>query len=148
MRIVVLCGAALMLLIEFLSIQHVLGRENACVATSKDEYVCTNDPVRTAANGRSLGKSSLIDRGVTQRIDGSETEKRAVREVLKLMDEYFVYEVMAKPEYEPVRSRCQNSNKLCAFWASVGECESNRIFMLGHCAAACRMCLLANTNIA
>ena len=42
----------------------------------------------------------------------------------------------------------KNRNELCAFWASIGECEHNRIFMLPHCAAACRFCLLSNTNVA
>ena len=41
----------------------------------------------------------------------------------------------------------KNDHELCAFWTSVGECESNRGFMLENCAAACRLCLLANTNM-
>jgi hypothetical protein len=41
----------------------------------------------------------------------------------------------------------RNSNELCAFWASIGECESNRLFMMSHCAAACRFCLLVATHL-
>lgn len=35
----------------------------------------------------------------------------------------------------------KNKNELCAFWTYVGECESNRGFMMENCAAACKMCL-------
>jgi hypothetical protein len=48
---------------------------------------------------------SSIDVGVTQRIDGSDSEKQAIREVLKRMDYYFFNEVLAMPEYEYVRPR-------------------------------------------
>lgn len=77
----------------------------------------------------------------------------------------------------PLLLYSQNLNELCAFWVAVGkskllycnndraknhlihifcfnnivvvagECESNRIFMLSNCAAACRFCLLLNTDI-
>ena len=40
----------------------------------------------------------------------------------------------------------KNNHDLCAFWTSVGECETNRNFMQDNCAAACRLCLLASTN--
>ncbi|OEU20554.1 hypothetical protein FRACYDRAFT_153985, partial [Fragilariopsis cylindrus CCMP1102] len=85
--------------------------------------------------------------GVTQRIDGSESEKQAVRDVLKHMDNYFFHEVLALQEYEYARSRWYNSNELCAFWSSVGECESNRVFMLSNCPAACRFCLLLHSGL-
>eukprot|EP00540_Astrosyne_radiata_P022186 CAMPEP_0116863764 /NCGR_PEP_ID=MMETSP0418-20121206/24420_1 /TAXON_ID=1158023 /ORGANISM="Astrosyne radiata, Strain 13vi08-1A" /LENGTH=128 /DNA_ID=CAMNT_0004498855 /DNA_START=197 /DNA_END=583 /DNA_ORIENTATION=- len=124
--------------------------EAMCVATSDDEYVCLDDPMNLRKSSDKtylMNKFHQLDRGVKQRIDGSETEKEAVKGVLKRMDDYFLNEVLAKSEYEGIRNRCRNLNELCAFWASVGECESNRIFMLGNCAAACRLCLLANTNI-
>ena len=41
----------------------------------------------------------------------------------------------------------KNDHELCAFWTSVNECETNRGFMLDNCPAACRLCLLANTNM-
>lgn len=48
---------------------------------------------------------SSIDVGVTQRIDGSELEKAAIREVLRRMDHYFFNEVLAMPDYEYARPR-------------------------------------------
>jgi hypothetical protein len=105
--------------------------------------VCTNQVLET----RQQFDGASINVGVTQRIDGSETEKAAIREVLERMDEYFVKEVLSLPEYVYSRTRCKNSNELCAFWSSVGECETNRVFMLTNCPAACRFCLLLNSGL-
>ena len=70
-----------------------------------------------------------------------------MRGVLAEMMRYMDEEVMNRSEYEHVRDSCRNDHELCAFWTSVGECESNRVFMLQNCAAACRLCLLQNTNM-
>jgi len=88
-----------------------------------------------------------MDLGVEQRITGSETEQLRIRNVLRKMYTYFEEEVLTRSEYEHVRGRCKNEHELCAFWTSVAECESNRGFMLENCSAACRLCLLANTNM-
>jgi ShK domain-like len=118
--------------------------EFVCVDIGEEEMTCTDQvlEIRQQADGES------INVGLTQRIDGSETEKAAIREVLRRMDEYFLREVLALPEYAYARSRCKNSNELCAFWSSVGECETNRVFMLTNCPAACRFCLLLNSGLA
>ena len=88
--------------------------------------------------------------GVPQRIDGSEAEKEAVKEVMIQTEYYFRSEVLTHPAYyRDVRNLgvCQNTNELCAFWTSVGECESNRGFMLSHCSASCRLCALLFMNL-
>jgi len=129
-----------------------------------DTVVSSNEPVCIIGNNTSLLPEMTCTRevlemrthyddvsinvGVTQRIDGSDLEKQAVRDVLKHMDHYFFHEVLAVPEYEYARSRCKNSNELCAFWSSIGECESNRVFMLTNCPAACRFCLLLHSGLA
>lgn len=117
---------------------------DVCIDVGEEEMTCTREVLET----RTLHDSISINVGVTQRIDGSDAEKQAVRDVLKHMDNYFFHEVLALPEYEYARSRCKNSNELCAFWSSVGECESNRVFMLTNCPAACRFCLLLHSGIA
>lgn len=38
-------------------------------------------------------------------MDGSETEVAAVKDIMALMDKYFVEEVLVKPEYAPARGR-------------------------------------------
>uniref|UniRef100_A0A6U3TZM8 ShKT domain-containing protein n=1 Tax=Ditylum brightwellii TaxID=49249 RepID=A0A6U3TZM8_9STRA len=132
-----------------------------CVAVEDDQYLCTDDVIGTLEASRNNGgggagtagdsssseNSVYNDRGVTQRVDGNEVEREAVRHILRQMENYFQNEVLSKPQYESVRGRCKNMNELCAFWASVGECESNRGFMLTNCAASCRLCLLLHTNL-
>ena len=120
--------------------------QSVCVDVGTDpdhEMVCTDQVLETRQ--KVDGTSTSV--GVTQRIDGSESEKKAIREVLKRMDQYFTKEVLALPEYEYARSRCKNKNELCAFWAALGECESNRVFMLSNCPAACQFCLLLYSGL-
>ncbi len=123
---------------------HARPLDNVCVDVGGPEMQCTDQvlELRQKIDGTS------INVGVTQRFDGTEIEKQAIRDVMKQMDRYFFQEVLALPEYEYARSRCQNSNELCAFWSSVGECETNREFMLTNCPAACRFCLLLNYGLA
>jgi hypothetical protein len=119
------------------------GHSNHVNRNHNYNMVCTNQVLET----RQEVDGTSINIGVTQRIDGSETEKAAIREILERMDEYFVKEVLSLPEYGYARTRCKNSNELCAFWSSVGECETNRVFMLTNCPAACRFCLLLNSGL-
>jgi len=117
---------------------------DVCVDVGEEEMTCTREVLET----RTRYDDMSINVGVTQRIDGSDAEKQAVRDALKHMDNYFFHEVLALPEYDFARSRCKNSNELCAFWSSIGECESNRVFMLTNCPAACRFCLLLHSGLA
>eukprot|EP00531_Pseudo-nitzschia_arenysensis_P016538 CAMPEP_0116129276 /NCGR_PEP_ID=MMETSP0329-20121206/7840_1 /TAXON_ID=697910 /ORGANISM="Pseudo-nitzschia arenysensis, Strain B593" /LENGTH=150 /DNA_ID=CAMNT_0003623537 /DNA_START=140 /DNA_END=592 /DNA_ORIENTATION=+ len=132
-------------LASFLTEMRIEGLStDVCIDIGDEEMTCTREVLET----RTLYDSVSINVGVTQRIDGSDAEKQAVRDVLKHMDNYFFHEVLALPEYDYARSRCKNSNELCAFWSSVGECESNRVFMLTNCPAACRFCLLLHSGLA
>jgi hypothetical protein len=70
-----------------------------CVDVGNTEFTCTNEVMDT----RKRVDGKMIDVGVTQRVDGSESEKKAIREVLSRMDEYFFNEVLSMPEYENVR---------------------------------------------
>uniref|UniRef100_A0A6U9WDE4 Uncharacterized protein n=1 Tax=Pseudo-nitzschia australis TaxID=44445 RepID=A0A6U9WDE4_9STRA len=90
---------------------------DVCIDVGEEEMTCTREVLEI----RTLYDDVSINVGVTQRIDGSDSEKQAVRDVLKHMDNYFFHEVLALPEYEHARSRCKNSNELCAFWSSVGK---------------------------
>ena len=113
------------------------------------EFICTKDAVKEYKDITHFTDHNMeIGLGVPQRIDGNENEKNAIREVLKLQDEYMKNEVLSMPEYTQARPHCKNANELCAFWSAVGECETNRVFMLGNCPAACRFCLLLHSNLA
>ena len=79
---------------------------------------------------------------VAQRLDGSEDEKEAARQVIRMMDIYFKEEVDGNNIYgKEISTSCQNQHELCAFWASIGECQTNFNFMMHKCTAACRLCL-------
>jgi len=72
-----------------------------CVEVGNEEFACTNDvlELRKRVDGRS------VDVGITQRVDGSYSEKQAIKEVLRRMDAYFFDEVLALPEYDGVRPK-------------------------------------------
>mmetsp|Transcript_20458 Transcript_20458/g.28908 ORF Transcript_20458/g.28908 Transcript_20458/m.28908 type:complete len:150 (+) Transcript_20458:290-739(+) len=134
----------------FIMLYKIFGvdAENSCVAAPNGDYGCieTDRKSRLAALEKMYGEKQLkewLDIGTPQRVEGSDVEKENVREVIKKMDEYWVDEVLSFPQYEGVRGKCKNTNELCAFWASVNECENNRVFMMHSCAVACRFCLLA-----
>ena len=90
----------IILLCPLLLVKALGGRE-MCVDVGRDQFNCTDDVFAT----RYQVDGSTIDVGVTQRIDGSEIEKTAIREVLRRMDHYFFNEVLAMPEYEYARQR-------------------------------------------
>mmetsp|Transcript_7163 Transcript_7163/g.15807 ORF Transcript_7163/g.15807 Transcript_7163/m.15807 type:complete len:161 (+) Transcript_7163:179-661(+) len=115
---------------------------------STHTYICTDTPDKTRlAVSSQHYNTNHYDLGVKQRISGSREELARIRKVMVDMENYFENEVMSRSEYEHVRGRCKNEHELCAFWSSLGECETNRGFMLSHCAAACRLCLLQATNM-
>lgn len=80
----------------------------SCVAVDNEEYQCTDDPLQLVhmKDRHALSRhKSHYNLGLAQRIDGNESEKKAIVEVLARMDDYFLNEVLAQPEYENVRSR-------------------------------------------
>lgn len=83
--------------------------ESRCADYGGDEFVCTQDVqlLRERLDGHP------VDVGVSQRIDGTEEEKRQIREVLKKMTDYFLDEVLAMPAYEQARSLWYVDNREC-----------------------------------
>ena len=40
-----------------------------------------------------------------------------------------------------------NRDSLCAYWASLGDCDTNQQYMIDTCPAACQLCWLAGTDL-
>lgn len=76
--------------------------QDVCIETAPNEdFICT----RQVLEIREMYDRQSINVGVTQRVDGAEEEKEAIRDVLHQMDMYFFTEVLALPEYSYARSR-------------------------------------------
>lgn len=95
----------------FLSLPHAI-EARSCVALPTgsgggEDYQCTDDPLllTQAIDPKTGTQTSKYNLGLAQRVDGTEAEKKAIMEVLTRMDDYFINEVLAHPEYANVRNR-------------------------------------------
>jgi len=52
----------------------------------------------------------------------------------------YMKEVVIGPEFDGVRKGCVIRNKLCSFWAAMGECDVNPSYMKLQCAPSCQTC--------
>lgn len=102
----------LLLVISMTTTTTVVNAERICVAADnkKDNnnnhsYQCTDDPLLVAGAVNHKGEhTSRYNLGLAQRIDGTESEKKAIMDVLVRMDDYFIHEVLAHPDYAHVRN--------------------------------------------
>ena len=100
---------------SFLLLQWILSSHTVvartCVAVpgpnTVDEYQCTDDPLllTRAIDPKTGTQTSRYNLGLAQRVDGTDAEKKAIMDVLVRMDDYFINEVLAHPEYASVRNR-------------------------------------------
>lgn len=63
-------------------------------------------------------------------------EQKTYEDMIQYMD----HVVMVEPKYESVREDCKLRHAFCIFWASIGECEKTRDYMVVQCAPACQTC--------
>lgn len=75
-----------------------------CADLSLSEFECTDDPIATRQKADSLSLLKELTMGAPQRVDGTEAEQTAIREVMKQMRDYFSGEVLSKPDYANVRT--------------------------------------------
>ena len=83
-------------------------------------------------------RSDGVDLGTKQNIEGTTSE--IVAEIIRRAERYMSEEVLIKDEYRTARKTCRLRHKLCAFWASIGECDGNAVYMRENCAPVCRAC--------
>jgi hypothetical protein len=60
--------------------------------------------------------------------------------VAEVMEELPLYmeSFLSDERYASIHYACKNIDRNCAYWKSIGECESNPIFMLGSCSPVCQ----------
>ena len=75
--------------------------------------------------------------GIRQRAEGSASAETFAR--IKKAHAY-MEEDATKTLDEKILQNCQNRHELCAFWASIGECENNKAYMQTNCAPSCLSC--------
>ena len=75
--------------------------------------------------------------GVAQAAEGTQ-----IKETIQKIQESVSYMNDEKTQALPrsILDVCENRNKLCAFWAVLGECEKNQAYMTTNCAPSCSSC--------
>jgi hypothetical protein len=97
------CILFLSLILVFVNVLNTEGK--ICVATEENRYLCTDDAAKANAYRNQQFDLDLSGLGVEQTVTGSREETDKVEEVIRKMEEYFIQEVFAKPEYKSVRDK-------------------------------------------
>ena len=89
--------------------RHAVVEGKICVATEENRYLCTDDAAKANAYRDQFSTNpanfDISELGVEQTVSGTQQEVEKVENVLKKMEDYFVQEVYAKPEYKSVRGK-------------------------------------------
>jgi len=102
---IILATRLLLLLLQICHLQLITARTCA-VPPGSEEHSCTDNPLQLTGAVNNRGEQTTrYSIGVDQRIDGTESEQKAIVEVLGRMEDYYVNEVLAHPEYASVRPR-------------------------------------------
>lgn len=78
--------------------------------------------------------------GEPQTNDGDLEERNKVNAVISAMIPYLRDVVLVEQGYSEMYNECRNAHELCAFWASMGECDKNPVYMHQNCNLACMTC--------
>lgn len=74
-----------------------------CVDVTENDSVCTTDPMGIWNQVVPQPSIDLINLGVEQRIDGTESEQNSIKDVIRHMNLYWFEEVLSNYEYDNVR---------------------------------------------
>jgi prolyl 4-hydroxylase len=95
------------------------------------------DDVDPAVAEAIMDKSSAI--GVRQLASGVDT-KATLQRIEDALNYMTAEKTLALPKN--ILDNCSHKHELCAFWASLNECENNRAFMTVQCSPSCFSCEL------
>jgi hypothetical protein len=107
------------------SVEGVLSpATNVCTSITSSYMVCNPDPLvlYQKIGYASAPPNGQIDLGVKQRIDGNDAEIEGIKKVIKLMNQYFVEEVLSMYEYGLIVPK----------WYAVGKGQTCRISVSAH----------------
>lgn len=76
--------------------------------------------------------------GIEQKIEGG--QKMQTLERINKVNKYMTEKVFIEEKFIKMKDDCQNRHELCAFWASIGECDVNPNYMTITCAPSCFSC--------
>ena len=120
------------------------GSGNAAAAASVISTARQTTTTATAQVGTTAEQQKTTLFGTLQTIKGARSDEvvQRVKESIAYMESDSVLELE-----ESLRSKCQNRNELCAFWAVIGECEKNAAYMKTNCAPSCMTCHLIDMTL-
>jgi hypothetical protein len=107
------------------SVEGVLSpATNVCTSITSSYMVCNPDPLvlYQKIGYATAPPNGQIDLGVKQRIDGNDAEIEGIKKVNKLMNQYFVEEVLSLYEYGLIVPK----------WYAVGKGKVCRISVSAH----------------
>jgi len=88
------------------------------------------------------GDETLLETPYGKLQEGENDPKSVIHPIVANYTKYMERVVFVDEDYKGVKHSCKNRHELCAFWASLGECENNEVYMQKHCAVACHSCIV------
>ncbi|KAL7543208.1 hypothetical protein ACHAXR_012506 [Thalassiosira sp. AJA248-18] len=104
----------------------------------------------------SLGVDQVTERNVDEKENHDNEPEDAkkvppspsdIAEVVARTEFYFVNHVLLYDDLSSYRLSCRNFDENCAYWAAVGNCESDPGYMGKHCPAACSDCEKVDVSV-
>jgi prolyl 4-hydroxylase len=103
-----------------------------------DEDVISESSYQVGSPASHVPDELGSDMGEAQSIDMNQAP--AILDRITKARSYMEHQVAVDKKYDKVRSLCKNQHPSCAFWAVIGECESNPGYMQVGCAPVCQTC--------
>jgi len=103
----------------------------------------SSEPDLSKALGEKTRLQSLMrDYGEEQLVEGelASATLLAMKETIVYMENFVFRENPTHNMSADIIGKCLLRDKLCSFWAAIGECEKNPGFMITTCAPSCKSC--------
>lgn len=122
---------------------HLSSTLDSCATTEIHDRQIGEAPPELSSPATAAVHDSGEDLGVAQSTDIYRAND--ILQVLASGREY-MHQIREDPQYAKVVGMCRNQHTSCAFWASLGECDSNPGYMRTNCAPVCQTCDLLHVE--